>query len=153
MNSFKNYSTADGTNYKSVKVGVKTLDDAVLNLSSYNKAGPRKEFGNKNYILDCLARNDIAELRAISNYYYNVNGIYKRVCNYTAFLYRYDWYVEPNVFDSTAKTEKVLKDFSNTLTYLDNSNIKKVCGETALEVIKNGCYYGYLIDSKDKIII
>ena len=35
------------------------------------------------------------------------------------------------------------------LEYLDNSNIKYMCGNIALEVIKNGCYYGYIVDTSD----
>jgi hypothetical protein len=98
-------------------------------------------------------RNDIRELRAISNFYYSVNGVYERVCNYFAFLYRYDWYVAPEILDDSVKNEKVLKDFSKVLNYLDNSYIKKMCGDIALEVIKNGCYYGYMVPNSDGIVL
>lgn len=30
--------------------------------------------------------------------------------------------------------------------YLENSNLKQVFGRCALSVIKNGCYYGYILD-------
>lgn len=89
---------------------------------------------------------DVGLLRAISNFFYNISGIYERVCNYFAFLYRYDWYVVPEVYDSAMKDEKLLKEFSKLLNYFDGSNIKKTCGDIALEVIKNGVYYGYVID-------
>lgn len=51
------------------------------------------------------------------------------------------------------KTEKILLDFSKTLSFLDESHIKKVCGEIALEVIKMGAYYGYIFPSNDSIMI
>ena len=108
---------------------------------------------DKNRIFKALAENDIAELRHISNHYYNISGIYSRVCNYFAFLYRYDWYVAPEIFDDSVKEEKVLKDFSRILNYLDNSYLKKLFGEIALNVIKEGCYYGYLVPSKDGMVI
>jgi hypothetical protein len=57
------------------------------------------------------------------------------------------------VYDSSVKEEKILKDFSVILNYLDNSYLKKVCGDIALEVIKNGCYYGYIIDNKDELCV
>jgi hypothetical protein len=117
------------------------------------QAGPGYSFTNKNYIVQCLMRNDIRELRAISNFYYSVNGVYERVCNYFAFLYRYDWYVAPEILDDSVKNEKVLKDFSKVLNYLDNSYIKKMCGDIALEVIKNGCYYGYMVPNSDGIVL
>ena len=96
---------------------------------------------------------NIPELRAISNFFYNLNGVYERICNYFAFLYRYDWYIAPELYDKEAKTEKVLKDFSKVLNYFDNSYIKKLCGDIALEVIKNGCYYGYEVDSSDGVVL
>jgi hypothetical protein len=68
-------------------------------------------------------------------------------------LYRYDWYVEPEVVDVTIKAEKVLSDFSKILTYLDNSHIKKVCGDIALKTVIEGAYYGYVVPSSDRIVI
>ena len=46
-----------------------------------------------------------------------------------------------------------LKDFSKILNYLDNSYLKKLFGEIALNVIKEGCYYGYLIPSEEGVVI
>jgi hypothetical protein len=60
----------------------------------------------------------------VSNYFYKTNGLYQKVCNYFAFLYRYDWYVVPEILDETIKSDKVLKDFNKILNYLDNSHIK-----------------------------
>ena len=79
--------------------------------------------------------------------YFNTSGIYERVCKYIANMYKYDWYLIPYVEKENVKPDKVLKDFSNILKYLDNSNIAKMCGEMALSVVKNGCYYGYIIDN------
>ena len=75
------------------------------------------------------------------------------MCNYFAYLYRYDWYVAPEINDDTIKSEKVLKDFAKALTFLDNSYIKKICGDIALNVIKNGCYYGYIVPSEQGLIL
>jgi len=98
-------------------------------------------------ILRALARKDYPTLRDISNYFFEVSGMYERLCKYFAGLYRYDWYVTPYVIDDSAKDEKVLADFSKALDYLDESGIKKLCNDIALKVIVNGCYYGYIIDT------
>ena len=139
--------------YRKIKVGPKSLDDAILNLGSYNSALPKYNGISKGMILQALANNDYRELRRISNLFYNVSGMYQRVCDYFAYLYRYDWYVVPEVYDEATKEEKILKDFSKVLNYLDNSYLKKMCGDIALEVIKNGCYYGYMIDSPDGLVL
>ena len=94
-------------------------------------------------------------MRNISNFYYNVNGIYHRVCNYLAFLYRYDWYVVPEMHADTSKIkeEKIMTDFNRILSFLDSSNIRKLCGEIALEVIKNGAYYGYIVPNSKGLTV
>lgn len=108
---------------------------------------------NKGTIFKALAENDLVELRRISNYFYNTSGIYQRTCDYFAFLYRYDWYIAPEIYDSKVKEEKVLTDFSKILNYLDRSYLKKVFGEIALEIIKNGCYYGYILETPNELTL
>lgn len=68
-------------------------------------------------------------------------------------MYRYDWYIVPEILDEAVKEEKVLKDFHRILGYLDNSHIKQLCGEIALNVIKNGAYYAYVIPSSDGVVL
>ena len=137
--------------YNSIKVGAKTLEDAVLNLGSIRKV--HRHYGDKATILKAMGERNLLLMRDISNYFYNTNGIYSRVCDYFAYLYRYDWYIAPEIFDEKVSQEKVLTDFNNILNYLDNSHIKKICGDIALEVIKNGAYYGYIVPSADGLIL
>jgi len=103
--------------------------------------------------MKALYEKNLPVLRDISNYFYRTSGIYSRVCNYFAYLYRYDWYVVPEIKDKKLKEERVLEEFESILDYLDNSHIKRLCGQIALEVIKEGVYYGYLIDSPNGILI
>jgi hypothetical protein len=137
--------------YGKMKIGTKTLDDAVLDLGAIKKASRNNI--SKAVVLDALYKNDIPKLREISDYFYKTSGIYSRVCNYFAFLYRYDWYVIPEIHDESVKEEKVLKDYDKVLAYLDNTHIKKLCGDIALEVIKHGAYYGYLVEGGDGAIL
>lgn len=139
--------------YRKIKVGLKNLEDAVLDLGSLKSSLPLHSYVNKKYVLKALSEYNIQELRHISNFYYNINGMYQRICNYFSALYRYDWYVETEVYDKGAKEEKVLKDFSKILSFLDNSHIKKICGDIALDVIKDGAYYGYIVPDKEGLIL
>lgn len=148
------YSDAVPAEYRKIKVGVKNLDDAVLNLGSIRQALPTHCYTNKATILKALAEYDLKELRNISNFYYNINGIYQRVCNYFAFLYRYDWYVATQTIGiEDIKEDKVINDFTRILNFLDNSNIRKMCGEIALSVIKDGAYYAYIVPCSDSLIL
>ena len=148
------YSEAVPAEYRKVKVGVKNLDDAVLNLGSIKQALGPHGYTNKAVVFKALADHDLQELRNISNFYYNINGIYQRACNYFAFLYRYDWYVATQTFgNKDINEEKVLKDFTRILEFLDSSNIRKMCGDIALSVIKDGAYYGYIVPNSDSLVI
>lgn len=137
--------------YNKIKVGVKNLEDAVLNLGSIKKAN--RNFGNKNMVLRALADKDIKTLREISAYFYNTNGIYKSACDYFATLYRYDWYIETQILDEKYSQTKVLKEFHDLLKYLDNSDIRKMCGDIALRSIVYGAYYAYLIPCDDRVVL
>ena len=139
--------------YRKIKVSTKKLDDPILNLDSYTSEFPKYSGINKRMIFQALANNDLRELRRISNLFYNINGMYQRVCDYFAYLYRYDWYVVPEIYDSSIKEEKILKDFSKILDYVDKSYIKKLCGDIALSVVKNGCYYAYIVDSPEGLAL
>jgi hypothetical protein len=141
------------TSYGKIKVGMKSLGDATLALGSLCEAN--RNYGDKKTILKALADQDAATLRKISNYFYRTSGIYQRACNYFATMYRYDWYIVPEVYvdKEKANIENILKDFVRILGYLDNSYIEKTCGDIALEVIKNGAYYGYIVDSPKGIIL
>lgn len=136
---------AEPLDFAKLRVGLQSLDDAILDLGALKKAN--RSYGDKAAVLRALSQKDYATLREISNYFYEVSGVYERLCKYFAFLYRYDWYVVPYVEDDTIKEDKILAEFSRVLNYLDGSNIKYMCGNIALEVIKNGCYYGYIVDT------
>ena len=137
--------------YGKIKVGVKTLSDATLNLGSLYVAN--KNYGDKATIMKALANNDIALLREISKFFYRTSGIYERTCNYFASMYRYDWYIVPEVYDETVGEEKIVGDFHRILNYLDSSYIKKVCGDIARDVIIKGAYYAYIIEGKDGLML
>lgn len=134
-----------------IRVGAKALDDAVLNLGTYKKANPN--LGNKVFVLQAIQNCDYEGLREISDFFFKTSGIYSRLCRYMAYLYRYDWLVTPYVNDEKVKTEKVLDGFFKCLDRLDNFGVKKYLGDVALKVMRFGCYYGYKIESDNKVLI
>lgn len=143
--------------YNKIKVGGKTLKDPVIDLSAFEKK-EKSTFFSSAAITRAYLDNDNEFLRRVSRYYYDSNGIYKRICKYFAFLYRYDWYVVPEIYDQKfiddeKNINKVLTDFAKMLDFLDSSYIKKKCGEIALNAIVDGAYYGYKVITPDGLII
>lgn len=137
--------------YGKIKVGLKWLDDAILDLGSLPKIKRYKY--NKPFVLTALDRRDVKVLRDISNSFYNLSGIYAKACNYIATLYRYDWYIVPEIYEEKPKEEKILKEYVKILNYFDNIHVRKTCGDIALKVIKDGAFYGYIIDNEKTAMI
>ena len=142
------YKTID---FSKIKVGAKTLEDAVLDLGSLHRQNPR--LADKKAILDAIDKSNYELMREISNYFYKTSGIYNRLCRYMAYMYRYDWMITPYINSENVKEDKVLDIFHKALAFLDNFEVKRFFGEVALKVIKNGCYYGYIIPNDNRVQI
>ena len=138
--------------FAKIRVGAQYLNDAVLNIGTFSQVN--KSLSDKVTILKAIQNRDFIQLREISDYFFATSLIYSRLCRYMAYLYKYDWMVTPYINDESEKTKaKALQTFHHALLYLDNSEIKKTFGEIALKVIKQGCYYGYLIPQKERMVI
>lgn len=138
------------TDFSKIKVGIQSLEDAIIDIN-LKKINPK--LADKKEVLRAIDNCDFESMREISNFFFKTSGIYSRLCRYMAYLYRYDWMITPYINDENIKNEKVLDTFHKVLLYLDNFEVKKFCGEVALKVIRNGCYYGYKIPQKEKTVI
>lgn len=137
--------------YSKIKVGLKTLEDATVNLTGDFKRA-NNSLGNKENILQYINDYKTKELKEASDFYYRASGIYQRLCRYAAYLYRYDWFVTP-YFNTSEAGKNVEKKMNEVLRFFDNSQLKKFFGEAALKVMRHGSFYGYKIPSKNKIKI
>lgn len=152
------------TDFSKIRVGIKTLEDATIDVNIYKKIHPH--LGSKEAILRSIYAGNLPQMREISDFFYKTSGIYSRLCRYMAYLYRYDWMITPYingglgvVRDADVKLpknnrDKILENFFKALKYFDDFEVKNFLGEVALKVIKYGCYYGYkTIDNNGKINI
>lgn len=137
--------------FSKIRVGTQTLEDAILDLSVYKKINPR--LANKTDILRAIDNYDLKTMREISDFFYKTSGIYSRIIRYMAFMYRYDWFVTPHIIDTKMKPEQILTPFHQCLDILDKFEVKKVLGEIALKVLKDGAYYGYMVDTNQGIVL
>ena len=145
-NQAGNYTSID---FAKIRVGVKSVSDAILRLGDYGRINPL--LGKKDQVLNAIQRGDLEKMRDVSNYFYKVSGIYQRLCRYMAYMYRYDWLVTP--YYDNIESKKLLEGFNKVLSYLDKFEAKKFFGEVALKVIRNGCYYGYIIARNGTIVV
>ena len=82
------YQGIPSIDFGKIKVGAKTLDDAILKLGDFKKINPR--LSDKCAILKAINDNDLQFLREVSDFFYRISGIYSRIIKYMAFMYRYD---------------------------------------------------------------
>ena len=160
------------TDFSKLRIGIQTLQDAVFEYGSYARAN--SSLGNKDYVLKAINDYNLDKMRQISEFYYRSDGIYQRLCRYMAFLYKYDWFVTPYIgqceglLDNSAgmsdmglgedpkvlkERKKIFSNFFEMLWFLDDFDVKRFFNEVALEVIKVGCYYGYLIRNGKKVYV
>ena len=158
--------------YSKIRVGTKTLEDAILNIGEYKRINPI--LGDKKEVLMAINTGNIERMRQISNFFYKTSGIYARLCKYMAYLYKYDWFITPYIENceglldqnsglgdvGTGQTQannkarkKQFANFFKVLKYFEAFQVKRFCGEVALKVIRNGCYYGYLIPRPNRMTV
>lgn len=137
--------------FSKIRVGLKSLDDAVYNLGDLKRTN--SYLADKKYVLDAIHKSNYAALRDISNFFYKTSGIYNRLCRYMAYMYRYDWFVTPYIYSDSVNTDKIVEIYHRVLNYLDNCYLKKFFGQVALKVLRNGCYYGYLIPMQNRMAV
>ena len=135
------------TDFAKVKIGIKSLDDAVITLGELKKLNPK--LADKANVQRAIRDGDVDTMREISQFFAKISGIYNRLCRHLANFYRYDYFMTSFKVSDKANDDKIIDGFHKSLFYLDNFQIKKFFGEVALKVMYNGCYYGYVIHDTD----
>nr|DAP37407.1 MAG TPA: portal protein [Caudoviricetes sp.] len=64
--------------YAKLRAGLKDIDNAVIDFNSYKQVN--SNYGDKKYVLTQISQGNVSEMRKISDFYYNSNGIYRRAC-------------------------------------------------------------------------
>ncbi len=135
------------SDYSTIKVGNQTLRGDISVYPDWDKNSGRP-FKLKD-VREVINRNNPKELRALSRTFFVTSGIYSRLCRYMAYLFKYDYFITPIIYDETISEKKIIEGWLKSAALLDNSHLKKTFGDIALKVIKEGCYYGYRLPQKN----
>lgn len=100
----------------------------------------------KQDIIEAIERKDIFAMRAISNYFYALSGVYSRGLHYLADMPTYSYLVTPNLnsFDVPLDKRAIQKDLDKALLFCEELNIQKTFGDITLKMLIDGAWYGYL---------
>ena len=107
-------------------------------------------------MIETTKGTDLKQIRSLSKYFFQTNGVYARAVRYLADIYKYDFLLYPNLDLDLEMTDefsdKILKKFNVLLEHFDNSAIQLMCRKWANAVCIEGCYYGYICDDvNDKL--
>ena len=109
-------------------------------------------------MIETTKGTDLKQIRSLSKYFFQTNGVYARAVRYLADIYKYDFLLYPNLDLDLEMTDefsdKILKKFNVLLEHFDNSAIQLMCRKWANVVCIEGCYYGYICDDvNDKLVV
>lgn len=109
-------------------------------------------------MIETTKGTDLKQIRSLSKYFFQTNGVYARAVRYLADIYKYDFLLYPNLDLDLEMTDefsdKILKKFNILLEHFDNSAIQLMCRKWANTVCIEGCYYGYVCDDvNDKLVV
>ena len=92
--------------FNKIKVGKQTLsNDVVLDIGSViSKTFASRRDITKDDIERAIKQNNYEEMRRISRFFFKSSGIYSRLCRYMAFLFKYDWFITPCIYDDKLRT-------------------------------------------------
>lgn len=109
-------------------------------------------------MIETTKGKDLKQIRSLSKYFFQTNGVYARAVRYLADIYKYDFLLYPNLDLDLEMTDefsdKILKKFNALLEHFDNSAIQLMCRKWTNAVCIEGCYYGYICDDvNDKLVV
>lgn len=148
FNLITSQQTPETLDFNKIKDGNKTLQGSIEYILDWDQEREGGRRVTRKMVRRAIDQNDVQELRMISNYFYNTSGIYSRLVRYMAYLFRYDHFITPIIYDDKISEDRVVKNWFQAAQLLDNSNLKKLFGEIALKVVRDGCYYGYRMETK-----
>lgn len=141
----------------------KAIKDMIAtNDRAYQKGSHYRAFSNpiRNYtkdeVLDIIHRGTLSNQQKLSNDFYDISGIYRRIILYNATMLKYTGILIPDVTaaNKDLTDSSLQKRYKKTLDFIDKINLPTILSDFSLKALINGCYYGVILDiSQDYISI
>ncbi len=139
----------------------KAMDDMVAsNESSWNSGGRWQiTTFQKDYSFEeverILGSTDPVEIQRLSRYFYERNGLYKKLVLYYASLLTYSGLLIPNPkFGQKLSSSHIEKRYYAAVKYLDKANLVELMTRMSIRALIDGCYYGIIQTlNKEKLVI
>lgn len=131
----------------------KKFKDEVINKNpNYDDFFAHVSLHAKQYTLDEIKKiidcGSIQDQQILSRYFYDRDGIYKRIVLYYATILKYSGILIPHPILGKQLSQAFLKKrYIGALEYIDRLKIPQLCTNISLYVLINGSYGGIILDS------
>ena len=110
---------------------------------------------SKDEIIRIVEHGDAVQRAELSEFFFSVSGLYKRIILHYATFLTYSWVLSPHLKNANDS----IKDKKNAAVYYKASNfcsdfqIEKRCGLFARDILVKGAYYGLIYNENDRVAI
>ena len=133
---------------------VATSEDANYKTDSKFVAKSNKTY-TKDDIVQIVSKGDPIQKAALSEFFFQTNGLYKRIIVHYATFLTYSWilvpYLKKRKFEISEKA--IAETYYNAADFCTTFQIERKCALFAKDVLIKGAYYGLIRDEGDKLII
>lgn len=133
---------------------VATTSDAFYRLDGKYKKQQSRVY-SKDEIKTIVESGDPSERAALSEFFFQTNGIYQRIILHYATFLTYSWILVPQLkkrnFNITDK--KAADAYYAAADFCTAYQIERKCANFAKDILVRGAYYGILRDEGDKVVI
>lgn len=109
----------------------------------------------KEEILRIVEYGDAVEKAELSQHFFEVSGLYKRIILHYATFLTYSWILVPHVTNDKKKLtdKKIAKAYHNASDFCSSFEIERKSTTFAKTVLVKGGYYGLIHDTGDYVVI
>lgn len=139
---------------KAIKDMIATSKDAYVKTDA-KQARTRQNIYTKEQIRNIVDYGTAIEQAALSKFFFNTSGLYKRIILHYATFLSYSWILVPHLKNKKDK----ITDKKNSNLYYEASDfctsfqIERKCTLFAKDILVNGAYYGLIHDTGEYVAI
>jgi hypothetical protein len=115
----------------------------------------RNRLYTKDEIHRIVERGDVIERAALSEHFFSVSGLYKRIILHYATFLVYSWLLVPHVKNrkDKLKDKKITNQYDEAADFCASFQIERKCALFAKDILVKGAYYGLIHDNGEYIAI
>lgn len=139
---------------KAISDMIATSKSAYVRTSSKEVKERRRNY-TKEQINDIVNLGSSVERAELSEYFFAVSGLYKRIILHYATFLTYSWILVPHLKNKKEKiTDKKIADaYYNASDFCTSFQIERKCALFAKDILVKGAYYGLIHETQDYVAI